>query len=197
MRHRRSGLVAACVLSWPFLGDIGGTPSLGLRKQLAKANIVAFVTVVAGDANTLPTIFRCRVTEALKGAKAGDVICFQTGDQRLELRTEYLLLLETKREKASTATPEAVSRVCGGQNQSILLTTASPLPVRYTYEVRSLCPDRNCPFGVDAVDVWSSGLGPLPDFVAGTQVGNGLRGIRFWIRKAELILALRWELAAL
>jgi hypothetical protein len=199
-KYSCAALLAGAVSALMVGQGVGGTLPPPLGKQLAKADIVAFAKIIAGDADTIPYIFRSRVTEALKGAKADDVICFQAGDAKLELGTEYLLLLEKKPEGTVLPAAETLLRVCGAEkNRSVFETNGMtrPLPVRYTYKVRSLCRDQTCPFGVEAVDTWSSGLYPLPDFVEGFQVGDGLLKGEFWVRKVQLIHALRWMLGAL
>ena len=116
----------------------------------------------------------------------------------MELGTEYLLLLERRPEDIGLPTSEAISGVCDARQAQSIFQTAAALPVRYTYQVRSLCPNQTCPFGVEAIDIWSSGLGPLPDFVEKFQVGeSSTRGAQMWVRKIQLIHALRYELAAL
>lgn len=195
-----TGLVVGALPIFMLGQDIGGTPSRPLREQLATAEIVAFAKILAGNADSLPRLFRAKVTEALKGTKPGDVICFETGDAKIELGTEYLLVLEKTPWAATPSTGEVISEVCRAEKSRPILHangTTLPLPVRYTYKVRSLCPAQTCPFGVEAVDVWSSGLGPLPNFVEGFEVRDGsARETQFWIRKAQLIYALRWELGA-
>jgi hypothetical protein len=70
---------------------------------------------------------------------------------------------------------------------------SQPLPVRFTNDVPTLCPEERCPFGAVAVDV--AGLG-LPKFVEFFPKRTPPESSRFWVRKTQLILALRWQLGA-
>jgi len=183
--------LALIAASPPTDGVKGGTLGEPLRPRLTKANIVAFATIVAGEEEGGLAVFRCKVTDGMKGAKSGDVLCIRADPERMELKTEYLLILERRAPMPAPPTLDSISRVCRvGLDGSILEPNTRPLPVRYI-SVPAL-------FGVAAIDVFGTGIGPLPDFVEPFQVGDGLGfGSHVWVRKTELLRALQEELAAL
>lgn len=174
-------------------------PLLSTEEQLAKADLAAFVSVrVAHSDLSRHTIYRGRVTEPIKGSLVDQTVCFQTvfAPFSLEVNTEYLVFLE--RGEPSEVIPQqssALADLCpaGVPRFRTLDRGSQPLPVRFTNDVPTLCPEEWCPSGAVAVDV--AGLG-LPKFVEFFPKRAPPDTHRFWVRKAQLVLALRWQMGA-
>ena len=170
-------------------------PNYALEEQLNKAAVVAFVSVRAGDADmSRPPIYRGQVVDSIKGAKPKETLCFMTPAGRLEIGSEYLVILEP----AEVSRTEPLVAFCAGSSSiyQTLRQGQEPLPVRYTLDVPSLCPAERCPPGAEAVEVWGFAL---PQFVQSFPVRDVPREREghVWVRKAQMILALRYQLGGL
>ncbi len=187
--------VVAVVWPWARLeaqGVVGGVLCCDLDKLLRNAAVVAFVSVRAGEADLGSSpIYRARVLESIKGAVRGESVCFG-GSGSLEVDSEYLVFLDLPdSDAASSAASEPQSSVLCKSNHRPYRSSIHPLSVRYTLEVRSLCPQSTCPNGDYAVEV--DGFG-LPSFVESFPVKDKPH---VWVRKQQMVLALRWVLGGL
>jgi hypothetical protein len=185
-----------------LLGASTGKPELLLstEEQLAKADLVAFVSIRAADSDlSRHTVYRGRITESVKGGQRDQTVCFQTpfAASGLEVGAEYLVFLEARDlSDLVSQHPSALDSLCpaGLPRFRTLDKGSRPMMVRFRNDVPTLCPEERCPLGTVAVEV--SGLG-FPEFVETfpKRLSQEAYPAR-WVRKGQLVLALRWQLGA-
>src|SRR6266487_5648078 len=140
------------------------TPNYSLKEQLRRSELVAFVSIRAGEVgNIQPATYRAQITDSVKGAEPPQSFCFTLPSiyGGLQIGSEYLIFLI----RASKPDPETVARLgcpSGTTSYQVGERFSPPWSVQFTRDVRQLCPSENCTLGEWALQV--GGYADLPEF---------------------------------
>jgi hypothetical protein len=167
------------------------TPNYSLKEQLQRADLVGFVSIRAAEVGDLqPATYRAQMMDSVKGAEQSFCFTLPRIYGGLQIGLEYLIFLI----RESKPDPEAVARLgcpSGTPSYQVGERFSSPLAIQFTRDVRQLCPSENCAFGEWALQIGA--YADLPEFAV-TYPVPGVDRMR-WIRRSQLLRALRFQLA--